>query len=102
MKFVPTIFAARQFVNHGHVLVNDQKVDIASYNTKPGDKVSVRDNPRSKQLALRGLDLTQAISQAEWLVVDRDSLEGTISRIPERDEVDPMVNEQLVVEFYSR
>ena len=60
------------------------------------------DNPRSKQLALRGLDLTQAISQAEWLVVDGDSLVGTISRVPERDEVDPMVNEQLVVELYSR
>ena len=57
---------------------------------------------RSKQLALRGLDLTQGISQPEWLVVDRDNLEGTISRVPERDEVDPMVNEQLVVELYSR
>ena len=51
---------------------------------------------------MRGLDLTQAISQAEWLVVDGDSLVGTISRVPERDEVDPMVNEQLVVELYSR
>ena len=102
MGFSNTRAGARQFVNHGHVLVNGQRVDIASYNTKPGDKISVRDNPRSKQLALRGLDLTQAISQAEWLVVDRDNLEGTISRVPERDEVDPMVNEQLVVELYSR
>lgn len=102
MGFSITRAGARQFVNHGHILVNDQKVDIVSYNTKPGDKISVRDNPGSKQLALRGLDLTQAISQAEWLVVDRDELEGTISRIPERDEVDPMVNEQLVVELYSR
>ena len=93
---------ARQFVNHGHILVNGKRVDIPSYNTKPGDQIAVRDNPRSKQLALRGLDLTQGISQPEWLVVDRDNLEGTISRVPERDEVDPMVNEQLVVELYSR
>ena len=62
----------------------------------------MRDNPRSKQLALRGLDLTQAVVQPDWLVLDRDNLEGTVSRIPERDEVDPMVNEQLVVELYSR
>ena len=101
-KFVATMFAARQFVNHGHILVNGKRVDIPSYNTKPGDQIAVRDNPRSKQLALRGLDLTQGISQPEWLVVDRDNLEGTISRVPERDEVDPMVNEQLVVELYSR
>ena len=93
---------ARQFVNHGHILVNGKRVDIPSYNTKPGDQIAARDNPRSKQLALRGLDLTQGISQPEWLVVDRDNLEGTISRVPERDEVDPMVNEQLVVELYSR
>jgi len=93
---------ARQFVNHGHVLVNGRRVDIPSYNVKPGDQVSVRDNPRSKQLALRGLDLTQAAAACEWLVLDRDNLSGTVSRIPERDEVDPMVNEQLVVELYSR
>mgnify|MGYP003305361733 CR=1 FL=1 len=69
-KFVATMFAARQFVNHGHILVNGKRVDIPSYNTKPGDQIAVRDNPRSKQLALRGLDLTQGISQPEWLVVD--------------------------------
>lgn len=93
---------ARQFVNHGHVLVNGRRVDIPSYNVKPGDQVSVRDNPRSKQLALRGLDLTQATAACDWLVLDRDNLSGTVSRIPEREEVDPMVNEQLVVELYSR
>ena len=93
---------ARQFVNHGHVLVNGRRVDIPSYNVKPGDKVEVRDNPRSKQLALRGLDLTQAMAECEWLLLDRDNLSGTVNRVPERDEVDPMVNEQLVVELYSR
>ena len=102
MGFSNTRAGARQFVNHGHLLVNGRRVDIPSYNTKPGDQISVRDNPRSKQLALRGLDLTQAVVQPEWLVIDRDNLEGSISRVPARDEVDPMVNEQLVVELYSR
>jgi len=100
--FSNTRAGARQFVNHGHVLVNGRRTDIASYATKPGDQITVRDNPRSKQLALRGLDLTQAIASCDWLAVDRDNLSGTVSRVPERDEVDPMVNEQLVVEFYSR
>jgi small subunit ribosomal protein S4 len=100
--FANTRAGARQFVNHGHVLVNGRRTDIPSYATKPGDQITVRDNPRSKQLALRGLDLTQAAAQCDWLVVDRDNLSGTVSREPERDEVDPMVNEQLVVELYSR
>jgi len=102
LGFSNTRAGARQFVNHGHVLVNGTRVDIPSYNTKAGDQITVRDNARSKQVALRGLDLTQAMATCEWLVVDRDNLSGTISRVPEREEVDPMVNEQLVVELYSR
>lgn len=102
LGFSNTRAGARQFVNHGHIHVNGTRVDIPSYATKPGDEISVRDNARSKQLALRGLDLTQAFAACDWLIVDRDNLTGTVSRVPERDEVDPMVNEQLVVELYSR
>ena len=102
MGFANTRAGARQFVNHGHVEVNGQRVDIPSYNVQVGDTITVRDSPRSKQLALRGLDLTQAIAQPEWLAVDRDNLSTSVLRIPEREEVDPMVNEQLVVELYSR
>ena len=102
MGFANTRAGARPFVNHGHVFVNDHRVDIPSYNIKPGDTITVRENPRSKQLALRGLDLTQAIAQPEWLAVDRDNLNASVLRVPEREEVDPMVNEQLVVELYSR
>ncbi len=102
MGFANTRAGARQFVNHGHVLVNDRRVDIPSYDVKPGDTITVRESPRSKQLALRGLDLTQAIAQPEWLTIDRDNLNASVLRVPEREEVDPMVNEQLVVELYSR
>jgi small subunit ribosomal protein S4 len=93
---------ARQFVNHGHILVNDRRVDIPSYGCSAGDVITVRNNARSKQLALRGVDLTQAMVTPEWVTVDTDALRGTVVRAPERDEVDPMVNEQLVVELYSR
>jgi small subunit ribosomal protein S4 len=94
--------AARQLVNHGHVLVNGHCVDIASYQCKPGDVIKVGSKPSAKQLALRMLDLTQAIPVKDWLSLDRDKMEATVSRVPERDEIDPLVNEQLIVELYSR
>lgn len=94
--------ASRQFVNHGHILVNGRRVDIPSYQCKPGDVVTVGENNRSQQLAMRLLDGTQARPDAEWLTMDKENLTGTVNRAPERDEIDPMVNEQLVVELYSR
>ncbi len=94
--------ASRQFVNHGHVLVNDVRVDVPSYQCKPGDVIKVRESNRSQQLAIRMVDLTQARPLMDWLTMDRDKLVGSVVREPEREEIDPMVNEQLVVELYSR
>jgi small subunit ribosomal protein S4 len=94
--------AARQLVNHGHVLVNGHVVDIASYQCKAGDVIKLGAKPSSQQLGLRMLDLTQAVPLVDWLTLDRSNLTGTISRVPERSDVDPMVNEQLIVELYSR
>ena len=94
--------ASRQFVGHGHVLVNDQRVDIPSYQCKPGDVIKVRESNRSQQLAMRMVDMTQARPVMDWLTMDRDKLVGSVVRAPEREEIDPMVNEQLVVELYSR
>ncbi|MFK7851997.1 MAG: 30S ribosomal protein S4 [Akkermansiaceae bacterium] len=94
--------AARQMVNHGHVLVNGVKVDVSSYQVKPGDHIKIGAKPSSQQLALRMLDLTQAVPAVDWIEVDREKMECTMSRIPERSEIDPLVNEQLIVELYSR
>ncbi|MEP6822037.1 MAG: 30S ribosomal protein S4 [Chthoniobacterales bacterium] len=93
---------ARQLVSHGHVQVNGRGVNIASFNVKAGDEIKVKDKPKSRQLALRNLELTQIAPVPEWLVADRDALSGKVSRIPVRDEMQPMVNEQLIVELYSR
>jgi small subunit ribosomal protein S4 len=93
---------ARQLVSHGHVQVNGRSVNIASYNVKAGDEVNVKDKPKSRQLALRNLELTQIAPVPDWLVANRDALSGKVSRIPTRDEMQPMVNEQLIVELYSR
>lgn len=94
--------AARQLVNHGHVTVNGVRTDVASCQIKPGDVIKIADKPSSQQLALRMTDLTQAMPATEWLEVDKEALQATMSRVPERSDIDPIVNEQLIVELYSR
>lgn len=100
--FANTRQAARQIVNHGHILVNGRCVDVPSFQVKPGDVIKVGAKPSSQQLALRMTDLTQASPGVDWLSVDKDKLEATVSRVPERADIDPIVNEQLIVELYSR
>jgi small subunit ribosomal protein S4 len=102
MGFTNSRFAARQMVGHGHVTVNGKRVNISSYITKPGEVVAIRNTPRSQQLANRFLDLTQGVNPPDWMTVDRDKLTTTINRLPEREEIQVFVNEQLVVELYSR
>src|ERR1700732_3046854 len=87
---------ARQLVSHGHVQVNGRNVNIASFNCKAGDEVMVKDKPKSRQLALRNLELTQIAPVPDWLVANRDALSGKVSRIPTRDEMPPLVNEHLI------
>jgi len=94
--------AARQLVSHGHVRVNGKNVNVASYNVKAGDEVTIKEKPKSRQLVLRNLELTQITPVPDWLVANRDALSGKVSRIPSREEMQPMVNEQLIVELYSR
>ncbi|MFZ9935554.1 MAG: 30S ribosomal protein S4 [Luteolibacter sp.] len=100
--FANTRQAARQLVNHGHVSVNGRRVDIASFQIKPGDIVKIGAKPSSQQLAVRMTDLTQSLPSVDWLSVDKDKLEATVTRMPERSDIDPIVNEQLIVELYSR
>ncbi|BCX46340.1 30S ribosomal protein S4 [Haloferula helveola] len=102
LGFGNTRAAARQLVNHGHVLVNGTKVDVASYQVKPGDKIKIGSKPSAQQLALRMMDLTQSVPLVDWLTLDRETMEGIVERVPERSDIDPLVNEQLIVELYSR
>jgi len=102
LGFASSRSASRQMVGHGHVKVNGRKVDISSYNVKPGDEVSVRDHVRSRGLASRGLELTQIATVPAWLELNRDAFSGTVARVPSREEIAPIVNEQLIVELYSR
>jgi len=103
MKFVPTVFAARQFVNHGHVLVNGKKVDIPSYLAKVGDVIEV--NGKAKEMAL----VIEAMASAErsvpdYITVDEKNMSGTLNRIPVLADIPYacQMEPNLVVEFYSR
>ena len=102
LGFANSRSAARQMVSHGHVQVNGRKVDISSFNVKAGDAITVKDKPQSRRLAAKNLELTQITPVPDWLMVDKDQFSGKVSRIPTREEIAPIVNEQLIVELYSR
>lgn len=93
---------ARQLVSHGHVQVNGRKVDISSFNAKAGDVVEIKDRPQSRRLVAKNLELTQITPVPDWLTIDKENFKGSVSRIPTREEIAPIVNEQLIVELYSR
>ena len=101
-KFVPTVFAARQFVNHGHIKVNGRKVNIPSYGLKVNDIVEVKDTSVSRQLASKNLEMATSRVMPDWLSLAKEACKATVLRIPTRAEIQPIANEQAVVEFYSR
>jgi len=91
---------ARQLVRHAHFLVNGKKVDIPSYQVRPDDVVSLRPNSKAIEAVRAATDLTSSV--APWLLADHDNLTGKVLRAPERDEIDTPVQEQLIVELYSK
>ena len=102
LGFANTRSAARQMVCHGHVKVNGRKVDVPSYALKVNDTIEIKDNNVSRQLATRGLEISTSRSVPDWLSLNRDAFKGVVMRVPTRDEIQPIANEQAVVEFYSR
>ena len=101
-KFVPTVFAARQFVNHGHVQVNGKRVNIASYRCKIGDIVSVRERSKNMALVLEALQLAER-DTPDYIEVDSRAMTAKLIRTPELAEVPYPVKMEpnLVVEFYA-
>ena len=93
---------ARQMVTHGHIKVNGKKVTIPSYALKVNDVIEVKDSSVSRQMGLKSLELSTSRTVPEWLLLSKDAFKGTVLRVPSRDEIQPIANEQAVVEFYSR
>lgn len=93
---------ARQLVKHGHISVNGSRVDIPSYQVRQGDIVTVRDRSKANgeiQLATEAARIGQAVG---WVEVDLDALSGTVARLPMREDIDIEIQEQLIVELYSK
>lgn len=102
LGFAKSRSAARQLVNHGHVRVNGHKVDIASYSVQAGDEIEIKNAPGSRQLVTRNLEENRMRTVPGWLSLNAEQFKAVASRLPNRDEMVKDINEQLIVEFYSR
>jgi small subunit ribosomal protein S4 len=102
LGFANTRAAARQMVCHGHITVKGRKVNIASYALKVNDVIEVKNHNVSRQLATKGFEVSVSRAVPDWLSLSKEEFKGTVQRVPTRDEIQPIANEQAVVEFYSR
>jgi small subunit ribosomal protein S4 len=102
MGFAPSRPSARQLVNHGHFSVNGRPTNVASYLVKPGDRIEVRENRRTREPFKTAKETLRSHQAPEWVTIDPANLAGTVSTPPSRDQMPLDLNEQLVVEYYSR
>jgi small subunit ribosomal protein S4 len=102
MGFASTRAEARQLVSHRGILVNDQIVNIPSYPLKAGDKIAVRERAKAQTRIQSALNIAGQVGFPEWVEVDDKKMEGLLKTLPERDEILPDINENLVVELYSK
>lgn len=102
LGFATTRPSARQFVSHGHIRVNGRKVSVPSYALKVNDVVEVKETNVSKQLATKNLEMSTSRVVPDWLALEKTAFRGKVIRVPSREEIQPIANEQAVVEFYSR
>jgi small subunit ribosomal protein S4 len=93
--------AARQIVCHGHIRVNDMKVDIPSYQVKVGDKITLRKRSEESEL-FKGLREGTGVMTPKWLSFDAQNLAGSVTALPTREDIDLQVQENMIVEYYSR
>ena len=100
MGFAPTRRAARPLVNHGHITVNGKKVDIPSFRVKVGSTIALKEESKDHKAVKAALE--KAIKRPEFVTFDESKLEGTYVRLPERSELNPEINESLIVEYYNR
>jgi small subunit ribosomal protein S4 len=93
---------ARQMINHGHFRVNTRRVDIASYQVRPGDRITVRDNPKTKRLVTEAVEVNKSQVVPDWLTVAADRVESHVVSFPRREHVPHPIQEQLIIELCSK
>lgn len=102
LGFAESRAQARQFVRHGHVRVNDRKVDIPSYLVKEGDVISVKEKSRNIPAIVKSLEARDLQALPAWLSLDKEKFEGRVVRLPVRADITHPINERLIVELYSK
>jgi len=102
LGFASSRAEGRQLVNHGHFTVNDRPVDVASYRVQPGDSVAAAESSRSHPAIVAAVGRAGGRRLPAWLQVEADAMRGTVVSLPTREEIDTQVQEELVVEYYSR
>ncbi|MEM8593364.1 MAG: 30S ribosomal protein S4 [Pseudomonadota bacterium] len=102
MGFGSTRAESRQLVAHKSIMVNDQVVNIASYNVQPGDVVKLREKAKKQLRVQSSMELAAQRGRPEWITVDEKNLEGVFNQAPERSELPAEINENLIVELYSK
>ncbi len=102
LGFARTRKEARQTVTHGHITVNGKRVDIPSYRVRPGDVVAVADKAKDMLVIKSALVSNERMQVPAWLEVDIEKLQGNVLSLPNRDQIDLDINEQLIVELYSK
>jgi small subunit ribosomal protein S4 len=102
MGFAATRAEARQLVSHSGIAVNEKVVNIPSFQLKAGDKIAVRERAKAQLRIKAALDIAGQVGFPDWVEVDDKNMQGTLKNLPERDEILPDINENLVVELYSK
>jgi len=102
LGFASSRAQARQFVRHGHVLVDGQKVDVPSFQVKPGQRIAIKEDSRKNDFIRASVETARGRGVPEWLELDAESFTGAMLRTPTREDVKLPIQEQLIVELYSR
>jgi small subunit ribosomal protein S4 len=102
MGFASSRNQARQLIKHNHFLVNDKKVNIPSYQLKVGDVIEVRENKRKVPIVLEAMETVVRRGFPNWIEVDKDNFKGTLKALPSRGDLTIPIQENLIVELYSK
>ena len=102
LGFAPTIMAAKQLVNHGHILVNNRLVNIPSFSCRPKDTLTVKNSPTSKELVKKNIQSFETLLVPQHLLVNKEVLEAKVLSLVNRKSISLLINELLVIEYYSR
>jgi len=102
LGLAPSRRAAREIVHYGHIRVNGRKVDVPSYLVRPGQEISVKDDMKTNTIVQAGLALAEKRERLPWLAYSPETLSGRLVNVPAREEIPLVLNEQMIVELYSK